>query len=63
MAGYEMHEAASTNDYDTLEEFLKTGKYDVNMRDPEWKNRAPLHWACQRGEDGEADKLLLWKRV
>lgn len=50
MAGLELHEAASTGDYDVLEEYLKTGKFDVNLKDADWGDRTPLHWACAKGE-------------
>ena len=48
-AGLEIHDAASTGDYDTLEEYLKSGKVDVNLKDCEWNNRTALHWACAKG--------------
>lgn len=48
-AGIELHEAASMGEYDVLQDLLKSGKYDVNLRDPEWQNRTPLHWACTKG--------------
>ena len=48
-SGLELHEASSVGDYDTLEDYLKSGKYDVNLQDPEWKNKTPLHWAAARG--------------
>ena len=47
--GLEMHEACTVGDLDSLEEYLRSGKYDVNMKDPEWQNRTPLHWACAKG--------------
>ena len=49
-AGLELHDAASTGDYDALEEFVKTGKYDVNLKDIDASNRTALHWACQKGD-------------
>ncbi|KAL4237161.1 Ankyrin repeats (3 copies) [Mactra antiquata] len=48
-AGLEIHDAASTGDYDTLEEYLKSGKLDVNLKDVEWGSRTALHWACSKG--------------
>lgn len=48
-AGLEIHDAASTGDYDSLEEYLKSGKFDVNLKDGEWGNRTALHWACAKG--------------
>ena len=36
-------------DYDALEDYLKSGKYDINLQDPEWKNKTPSHWAAGRG--------------
>lgn len=47
--GLEIHDAASTGDYDSLEEYLKSGKFDVNLKDEEWNNRTALHWACAKG--------------
>ena len=58
MAGLELHEAASTGDYDALREYLKTGQYDVNLRDPEWKNKSPLHWAAEKG--GAFSQINTW---
>ena len=49
MAGLELHEAASTGDYDSLEEYIKSGKFDLNLRDAEWKNKTALHWAATKG--------------
>ena len=49
-SGLELHEASSMGDYDALEDYLKSGKYDVNLQDPEWKNKTPLHWAAGRGQ-------------
>ena len=48
--GLEIHEAASTGDYDSLEEYLRSGKFDVNLKDEEWNNRTALHWACGKGK-------------
>ncbi|XP_052097754.1 ankyrin repeat domain-containing protein 66-like [Mytilus californianus] len=49
MAGLEIHEAAATGDYDSLEEYLKHSKIDVNLKDIEWDDRTALHWACMKG--------------
>ncbi|KAL8578168.1 hypothetical protein ACOMHN_051723 [Nucella lapillus] len=57
-AGLEVHDAASTGDYDALEELIKTGKYDVNLKDIDSGNRTALHWACQKGYV-ECVRLLL----
>ncbi|KAH3696850.1 ankyrin repeat domain-containing protein 66-like [Dreissena polymorpha] len=56
--GLEIHDAASTGDFDSLEEYLKSGKFDVNMRDEEWGSRTALHWACAKGYV-ECIRLLL----
>ncbi len=48
-SGLELHEACSVGDYDTLEDYLKSGKYDVNLKDPEWRDKTPLHWAAGKG--------------
>ncbi|GFS15053.1 ankyrin repeat domain-containing protein 66 [Elysia marginata] len=58
MLGLEVHEAASTGDYDSLEEFVSTAKYDLNLADEDWGNKTALHWACQRGYV-ECVRLLL----
>lgn len=44
-----LHESCAIGDYESLEEYLKTGKYDPNCKDDEWGGKAPLHWACIRG--------------
>ena len=49
MLGLEIHEAASTGDYDCLEELVISGKFDLNLGDEDWGNKTPLHWACQKG--------------
>ena len=59
MQGLELHEACSIGDRDSLEDYLSTGKYDPDMKDPEWKNRTPLHWACAKGNNTEERKTLL----
>lgn len=45
-----LHEACAIGDYESLEEYLKTGKYDPNCKDEEWGGKGPLHWACMRGK-------------
>ena len=45
----QLHEAASLGDNDALTFLLKSGKFDVNQKDPEWQNRTALHWACAKG--------------
>lgn len=57
MSGLELHEAASTGDMDSLEEYIKSEKFDVNLKDPEWKNKTPLHWAAEKGKC----VLLVWR--
>ncbi|XP_067928110.1 ankyrin repeat domain-containing protein 66-like [Watersipora subatra] len=53
-----LHESCAIGDYESLEEYLKTCKYDPNCRDEEWGGKAPLHWACIRGSI-ECTRLLL----
>ena len=48
-SGLELHEAASVGDYDTLEELIFSKKIDINLKDPEWRERTALHWACSKG--------------
>ena len=52
VTGLELHEACTLGDYDALEEYMKSGKYEnyINMKDPEWQNRTPIHWACSKGK-------------
>ncbi|KAL8562306.1 hypothetical protein ACOMHN_037262 [Nucella lapillus] len=57
-AGLELHDAASTGDYDAMEEYVKSGKYDVNLKDLDMGNRTALHWASQKGFS-EIIRLLL----
>lgn len=49
MEKLEIHEAASSGDYDALQEIIKCGKFDVNLGDIDWGDKTPLHWACQKG--------------
>ena len=49
MQGLEVHEAASVGDRDALEDYVSSGKFDLNIKDPEFKNKTPLHWACSKG--------------
>ncbi|XP_046367433.2 ankyrin repeat domain-containing protein 66-like [Haliotis rufescens] len=58
MAGLELHEAAAVSDYDTLEEYLRSGKFDVNLKDEDWHNMTAMHWASTKGF-GEGIRLLL----
>ena len=47
----ELHEVCANGDTDLLEEMLISGKYEqhVDYKDPDWGERAPLHWCCIRG--------------
>ena len=49
MNGLELHEAATLGDYDSLDDYVSSGRFDVNMKDPEWQNKTALHWACAKG--------------
>ena len=49
MNGLELHEAATLGDYDSLDDYVSSGRFDLNMKDPEWQNRTALHWACAKG--------------
>ncbi|XP_066271554.1 ankyrin repeat domain-containing protein 66-like [Branchiostoma lanceolatum] len=53
----DVHEAAAIGDNDTLEEMVESGR-DINVKDPEWDDRTPLHWAAYKGH-GESVRLLL----
>ncbi|ESO95890.1 hypothetical protein LOTGIDRAFT_144404 [Lottia gigantea] len=58
MAGLEIHEAAATGDHEALEDFLKTKKFNVNLKDVEYHKKTALHWACARGYS-ECVRILL----
>lgn len=60
-AGLEIHDAASTGDFDSLEEYLRSGKFDVNLKDAEWGNRTALHWACAKGTHNHNETLIQTK--
>lgn len=49
MAGFEMHEACTLGDFDTLEDLVLSKRFDINLKDPEWQDKTPLHWACTKG--------------
>ena len=47
----DLHEVCATGDSDLLEEMLLSGKYEfVDFKDPDWGDRAPLHWCCMKGK-------------
>ncbi|KAK6989973.1 ankyrin repeat domain-containing protein 66 [Biomphalaria glabrata] len=58
MIGLEIHEAASLGDHDALEEYIKSGRFDINQGDLNWGDKTPLHWASQKGF-AECVRLLL----
>ncbi|XP_004225640.2 ankyrin repeat domain-containing protein 66-like [Ciona intestinalis] len=55
----ELHEVCAVGDSDLLEEMLKSGKYEhVDYKDPDWGERAPLHWCCMKGKADMVRHLL-----
>jgi len=60
-AGLELHEACASGDTDAVEECIKSG-IDVNIKDTDWNDRTPLHWAAMKGH-GDIVQLLLRNRA
>eukprot|EP00062_Callorhinchus_milii_P012098 gi/632958762/ref/XP_007895229.1/ PREDICTED: ankyrin repeat domain-containing protein 66 isoform X1 [Callorhinchus milii] len=54
----ELHEAAASADSEEVEEILKKRSCDPNLKDPDWNDRTPLHWAAIKGQ-GEMVRLLV----
>nr|CAB3221811.1 ankyrin repeat domain-containing protein 66-like [Phallusia mammillata] len=55
----ELLEVCAAGDSDLLEEKLATGRLDViNYKDPDWNERAPLHWCCIKGKSDMTRCLL-----
>lgn len=54
----ELHEAASTGDLNSLEDYLNKG-LDPNEPDPEWGGRTPLHIAAAAGHKRCVNALLM----
>ncbi|KAH9513641.1 hypothetical protein Btru_041675 [Bulinus truncatus] len=62
MINLEIHEAASHGDFDALEEFIRSGKFDVNQGDVDFGDKTPLHWACQKGFAECVRLLRQWRQ-
>lgn len=54
----ELHEAAAAGDTDLVEEILHRGTCDPSMKDPDWSDRTPLHWAAAKGK-ADMVKILI----
>ncbi|XP_067840409.1 ankyrin repeat domain-containing protein 66 [Heptranchias perlo] len=54
----ELHQAAAAGDRDQVEEILKKGSCNPNMKDLDWNQRSPLHWAAAKGQ-ADMVKLLI----
>ncbi|XP_077416279.1 ankyrin repeat domain-containing protein 66 isoform X2 [Vanacampus margaritifer] len=54
----ELHQAAAAGDCDQVQEILRCKKCDPNLRDVDWGNKTPLHWAAAKG-DVETARLLI----
>ena len=49
--GLELHDAATTGDYDAIRDYIRSGKFYINLGDIDVSNRTALHWACQKGNE------------
>ncbi|XP_051880010.1 ankyrin repeat domain-containing protein 66 [Pristis pectinata] len=54
----ELHEAAAAGDTELVEQILHRGSCDPSMKDPDWGERTPLHWAAAKGK-ADMVKLLI----
>lgn len=46
----ELHEICAGGDEDLLQEILSFGRHDfIDYKDPDWGERAPIHWCCIKG--------------
>ncbi|XP_078256237.1 ankyrin repeat domain-containing protein 66 [Rhinoraja longicauda] len=54
----ELHEAAAAGDTDLVEEILHRASCDPSMKDPDWGERTPLHWAAAKGK-ADMVKILI----
>ena len=48
----ELHEVCAAANHEALNEMMVAGKHDNNIdyKDPDWNERAPLHWCAIRGK-------------
>jgi len=58
----ELHAVCASGDADSLQEMMSSGKYEhlLDYKDPDWDERAPLHWCCMKGR-GDMVRILLEK--
>lgn len=45
----ELHQAVASEDYDLVEEIVKSKRCNPNQKDVDWDYRTPLHWAAAKG--------------
>ncbi|XP_069744366.1 ankyrin repeat domain-containing protein 66 [Narcine bancroftii] len=53
-----LHEAAAAGDAELVEQILHQGTCDPSMKDLDWSERTPLHWAAAKGK-ADMIKLLI----
>lgn len=48
----ELHEVCAAANHEALSDMMIAGKHDNNIdyKDPDWDERAPLHWCAIRGK-------------
>jgi len=56
----ELHEVCAAANHEALNDMMIAGKHDNNIdyKDPDWDERAPLHWCAIRGRSDMLRKLL-----
>ncbi|XP_072554897.1 ankyrin repeat domain-containing protein 66 isoform X1 [Paramormyrops kingsleyae] len=54
----ELHQAVASEDYDLVEEIVKSKRCNPNQKDVDWDYRTPLHWAAAKGQ-ADAVRILL----
>nr|XP_023691900.1 ankyrin repeat domain-containing protein 66-like isoform X3 [Paramormyrops kingsleyae]XP_023693489.1 ankyrin repeat domain-containing protein 66-like isoform X3 [Paramormyrops kingsleyae] len=54
----ELHQAVASEDYDLVEEIVKSKRCNPNQKDVDWDYRTPLHWAAAKGQ-ADTVRILL----
>uniref|UniRef100_A0A3B3T4Y0 Ankyrin repeat domain 66 n=1 Tax=Paramormyrops kingsleyae TaxID=1676925 RepID=A0A3B3T4Y0_9TELE len=55
----ELHQAVASEDYDLVEEIVKSKRCNPNQKDVDWDYRTPLHWAAAKGTHADTVRILL----
>ncbi|XP_048831320.1 ankyrin repeat domain-containing protein 66 isoform X2 [Brienomyrus brachyistius] len=54
----ELHQAVASEDYDLVQEIVKSKRCNPNQKDVDWDYRTPLHWAAAKGQ-ADTVRILL----